>query len=103
MKKIYLIIACTTLLGYFSANAQCSIRTVTTKWSAANSNNTFDWSVQFYNNVYIKNRTYTNIPSPFYNPNSTFQNPNLIFLQNAAVKDLDPDDGWELLVKRFWR
>ena len=101
MKKIYLLMAACCLLLLQKANAQCTIRTITTKWNATNTSNTWDWTTQFYNDVYIKNRSYTTIASPFFNPNSTFQNPNLIFLQNASIKDMDPDDGWELLVKDF--
>jgi hypothetical protein len=101
MKKIILIL----ILGLFAACinsfAQCSIRTITTKWDAPGTNNTFNWSNSFYNNVYIKNRTSTTIASPFYNPFSTYQNPTLIFLQSPTTKDLQPDDGWELLVKDF--
>lgn len=101
MRRLYLFIAMGCLLIAFTSSSQCTIRTVTTKWNATGTSNTWDWTTQFYTDAYIKNRTSNTIPSPFYNPNSTFQNPNLIFLQNAAVKDLDPDDGWELLVKDF--
>ncbi|WP_143309957.1 T9SS type A sorting domain-containing protein [Chitinophaga vietnamensis] len=79
----------------------CPIRTVTTKWDGPGTSNTWNWSTAFYDNVYIKNRSYTTIASPFYAPTSTLQNPNLIFLQSPVVKELLPEDGWELLVKDF--
>src|SRR5689334_10605579 len=98
MRKLYLILVICVFLMPHVTSSQCPARTTTTRWDAVGTSNTWNWTTDFYT-AYIKNRPYTTIPSPFYNPNSTFQNPNLIFLQSPATKDLDPDDGWELLVK----
>ncbi|MFC7670526.1 hypothetical protein ACFQT0_26470 [Hymenobacter humi] len=104
MKQLYsLFLASVCLLASHMSRAQLcqdNINTVTTQWNSPASNNTWNWTAQFFTDAYIKNRPQpTTIASPFYSPNSTLQNQNIIFLQNAAVKDCQPIDGWELLVK----
>src|ERR1051326_186525 len=102
MRKTLLFLILLTLSA-FSLYAQCvtDIRTTTTNWNDPLSHNTWNWTTDYYSNVYIKNRSYTTVASPFYNPNATFQNPNLIFLQSPATKDCQPEDGWELLIRDF--
>lgn len=110
MKKLILTFV---LLGVFvivcKAQQHCSdtINTITTDWNSDQSNNNWNWTQEFFNDAYIKNRTLpSTIRSPFY-PAITGQNPNMEHFYTAlgihGVDGLDfhPEDGWELLIKDF--
>ncbi|MBW8687924.1 T9SS type A sorting domain-containing protein [Chitinophaga rhizophila] len=99
MRKTLLALLCLLTGNLYAQN--CPQRTVTTQWNVAGTSNTWNWSTPFYDDAYIKNRSSTIIPSPFYSPTSSIHNPGLIFLMDPAVKDLLPGEGWELLVKDF--
>ncbi|RTQ50670.1 T9SS type A sorting domain-containing protein [Hymenobacter gummosus] len=104
MKQLYTLLLALLCSGFVQAQQYCvdQIRTVTTEWNNSQSSNTWNWTTQFYNDVYIKNRPApTVIASPFHNPFSTGQNQNIFHFQNPVNKDNGPIDGWELLVKDF--
>lgn len=106
-KKITTIIVC-IILGVGKLSAQCweTINTPTTDWTKSNSSNTWDWTQEYFDDLYIKNRTnpVTRV-SPFWAPQpSTNQNVVLYDFQKHTQKekkDFFPEDGWELLVKNF--
>ena len=104
MKKNYVLMTLLCLLAStVSLFAQCVdvVRTITTKWDAPNTSNTWNWTTNYYSAyVKLKAKPYQ-IASPFYNPNATFQNQNILHLQSPSLKDNLPIDGWELLVKDF--
>ncbi|MFY0674909.1 MAG: T9SS type A sorting domain-containing protein [Bacteroidia bacterium] len=92
----------------FYINAQCweNINTTTTDWRETSSNNTWDWTQELFDDMYISGRTNpTTRYSPFWTPQtSTSQNVALFDFQKHTtrnLKDFHPEDGWELLVKNF--
>ena len=108
MKHTYRILLALLILNFIGVahgQAQNCIetsRTITTRWNSPQSLNTWNWTTAFYSDAYVKNRAQpTVLASPFFTPNTTFQNQNLIFLQSPNIKDCQPSDGWELLAKDF--
>jgi hypothetical protein len=113
MKSILLFIIPIAVMNVYSQNLpipHCSgnINVVTTDWRVSGSPNTWNWTTEYFDNAYIKNRNIqpSTVRSPFY-PAITGQNLNLdhFYSQhgNHGYDGLDfhPEDGWELLVKDF--
>lgn len=94
--------------------AQCwdpsVLNTETTDWTKSNSSNSWDWTQEIFNDIYISTPSgaVSNLPivSPYWAPGggNTFSNLSLFDFQKsntASEKDFHPKDGWELLVKEF--
>jgi hypothetical protein len=96
-----------------NARSQCfnTINTPTTDWEAPNTVNTWNWTQEFFDDMYISS---DGIPgaaplviSPFYPPNDLSDNPNVEHFHFDYAEhgynglDFHPQDGWELLVKNF--
>lgn len=90
-------------------HCSAKINTITTDWRRIDSsNNTWDWTKEFFDDAFITGRTQqpSTVRSPFY-PAITGQNLNLdhFYTQygNNGYDGLDfhPEDGWELLAKDF--
>jgi len=91
---------------------QCSntINTITTNWASPQSINQWDWTQQFFNDMYIDQDGTTGaampVQSPFYST-GLIDNPNVSHFQIANSNtpydgvDFHPEDGWELLAKDF--
>jgi hypothetical protein len=111
MRKYFVVIV-TCFINYcYAQTYHCSKsitpNTITTDWRVTNTINTWDWTQEFYNDAYIKNRNLPSvIKSPFY-PAITGQNLNLEPFYSAYSNkgynglDFHPEDGWELLIKDF--
>jgi hypothetical protein len=117
MKKLILISIITFLPLILSAQF-CGQNTNTTDWRQypTNSNNNFDWSAPFFNNVFISGTNVatgvaypqpTSIASPFWSTSSSVSQTNVATFQfNQNIHgingvDIWPEDGWELLFKDF--
>jgi|AntRauTorckE5430_2_1112549.scaffolds.fasta_scaffold10374_2 hypothetical protein len=80
--------------------------TITTDWRAANTSNTWDWTRETFNDMYIIGRSNPfSAISPFWSPQSS-SGTNILLSDfrdfvNRDDKDFHPEDGWELLVKNF--
>jgi hypothetical protein len=86
------------ILSIFCANilsAQCPQRTV-----LGSTVNNWDWRVPQYKVNISDNspREFTYITSPF---ESSPSQPNLSAFSDTNIKDYDPEDGWELVLKNF--
>lgn len=107
--KNKILTICFSILILQNSKAQlCSQLTITTDWRLPLSNNSWNWTTQSFNDIYLKNSSSNphTILSPFY-PNITGQNINLShFYDNFTLggiigQDFHPEDGWELLIKDF--
>ena len=92
MKHFYtfLLVANCALTVLTTCAQPCSdnVRTYNTSYDWKKRPNNWNWTTPFFNDAYIKNRSNpSTIASPFYNPNTTFQNQNIMFLQNPATKE----------------
>jgi len=107
MKQILIIIS--LMIGNFSVNAQhCweNINTETTDWRETNSNNTWNWTQEFFSDLYINLRSNpVTVVSPFWTPQSTTSQNKVLFdfqkFKQANKKDFHPEDGWELIARNF--
>lgn len=88
------------------ASAQCwnNINTVTTNWNSTQSLNSWNWTTEFFDDIYIINNPNHKFTSPFWASGNTSRNLPLFNFQvqtQASKKDFHPEDGWELLIKDF--
>lgn len=101
------VLFCNTLFG------QCwnDVQTVSTRWDHPLSTNTWNWTANAPQTMYIKTGTtispiYVDLPYFCNAPGvgtAQCSNPNITHFQRTTYTDLDifPEDGWELLVKNF--
>jgi len=110
MKHIKLLaLVCYLFSTSYANGQQCweNINTQTTDWTDTNSNNTWDWTQEEFDDFYITGKSNpVTLVSPFWatGGGSTFHNLSLFDFQKhitATKKDFHPKDGWELLIKSF--
>lgn len=87
-----------------------NINTSTTDWRVSGSSNTWNWTQEFYQDIFLSNGSNspiqrTNIKSPYWAPQSSVNDNRTLFefrkTNQVGLKDFQPEDGWELLVKNF--
>jgi len=109
IKKI-IILGLLVFSTLINTQAQCwdlqVPNTITTDWRAANTSNTWDWTQETFNDMYIIGRSNPcSAISPFWSPQSS-SGTNILLSDfrdfvNRDDKDFHPEDGWELLAKNF--
>jgi hypothetical protein len=87
-------------------NQKCwnTINTITTHWNSNQSLNSWNWTSEIFNDIYINNNPNHSFTSPFWATGSTNRNLPLFNFQVQTLankKDFHPEDGWELLIKDF--
>jgi len=81
-----------------------TINTISTYWDSDQSLNSWNWTSEIFNDIYIINNPNHTFTSPFWATGSTNRNLPLFNFQVqtlASKKDFHPQDGWELLIKDF--